>query len=258
MFSIYSDAPTVSVIGITQPVTVGFDEYFIQRDRVWGRDDPYTSESIAVFAGAICYDSFHNPAHRTDEEYLQQQIVGNSHQSVIEHVVINFALAHLPRSTQLELIRHRVGTGFSFRSQRFTDDWLEYVEPPLYREQSNIFREAFYSRCRLNYDNYQNVLATLDVASLGDDVGRTLRRKRVKEAARAELPNEIGSDGVLSLNARALRHILKMRSDEHAEAGIREFTYSLYKAALPLIPAILADVREEAVDFGAPRLVLGA
>ena len=252
-FSIYSEAPKVFVIGVTQPVEQGFENFIAERTLAYARDYPLTTESIAVFSGSVCYDSFHNPAHRTDAEYLQQQIVANKHESVIEHLVINFAVCHLPRSTQLELVRHRVGVAYSFRSQRFTDSWLEFIEPPLMHA-----RDTYKQICVNTFDQYEGLIRCISDEPLGDEVEGTLRRKRIKEAARAILGNNIGSDGVVSINARALRHIIKMRTDLHAEAGIREFAHALYTAALPYLPAVLADVTSEEVVFGPPQLRMGA
>lgn len=256
-FSVYSGPPSVYVIGVSTPVAAGFDAFFQERNVEWNRDVPYTTESISVFGGAVCYDSFHNPAKRTDNHYLQDQIVAHRHESVIEHIVLNFAVAHLPRSTQLELIRHRVGTAYSFRSQRFTDSWLEFVEPPLLRVQSDDVRTAYKELCHDTFTIYRDLAEALSADPLGEAVEGTLRRKRVKEAARAVLGNNVGSDGLVSINARELRHIIRMRTDLHAEAGIREFAYALYEAALPFIPSLLQDADVIDVEFGTPVVRFG-
>lgn len=253
-FSLYSGPPKVFPIGVTQPIEQGFLDFIAEREITYNRDVPFTTASVAAFSGASCYDSFHNPANRTDAEYLQQQIVTNKHESVIEHVVINFAVCHLPRSSQMELIRHRVGVAYSFRSQRFTDSWLEFIVPPLIREQNQEVFESYERLCRSTYAEYERLAEAISADPLGEHVEGTLRRKRVKEAARAILGNNVGSDGVVSMNARALRHIIKMRSDEHAEAGIREFAYALYDASFELLTPFLIDLDEEEISFGPPQI----
>jgi flavin-dependent thymidylate synthase len=167
--------------------------------------------------------------------------------SVAEHLTINFLCADVPRSTQLETVRHRAGMAYSWESTRFTNKHTRFVVPPRLRDdlESRLF---FEQSCRRAVQAYEELVSEADNPS--DD--GTLRRKRKLEAARSVLPNALGSDGMFTCNARSLRHFVELRTSEHADLSIREFAYAIYQAAKPWVPAILADATETEAREGTP------
>lgn len=247
-----AEPPRVFVVGHTAPDWDAFDAYLAYRGAAWNTPlpDRQWTTAIAEAAGRVCYQSWHNPKRSSHEEYLQTSIVEHKHGSVLEHVWLNFLVADLPRSVQLELVRHGEGTAFSFESQRFTDTNLRFVIPPLIRHDPLLVMH-FKDVCEGVASSYHAQLELIAAQELTDGLGGTMRRKRAKEAARALLPNACGSDGMVSINARALRHIIELRSSEHADASMREFAAALYTAARPRLEAILADAT--AVMTGTPE-----
>ena len=203
-------------------------------------------------AGRVCYGSWNNPAGRTTEEYIQEQIVKHRHESVLEHLTFNCLVQNLPRSTQLELVRHRVGVAYSFESTRFTDKRLRFVVPPAIRGDL-VATIRWKGAIREEVEAYHAILERVDVSN---EEG-TMKRKRAKEAARSLLPNAQASDGVVTLNARAARHIITLRSSDHADASIREFAVALYDALAPLAPAVFADLVKEEHHSGTPTVRMG-
>lgn len=261
---IVATPPRVFLVGRTMPVHAdggGFDAYLRYRGATWNSDPvDADAEAIAEAAGRVCYQSWTNLARRSREDYLQDAIIGHGHGSVLEHVWLNVLIADLPRSTQLELVRHGEGTAFSFESQRFTDRSLRFIAPPAIRGNQRelaMFSNDCLSMKTVYLDLVKNLTDQFErEGRYGEDA--TLRRKRVKEAARAMLPNCVGADGMVSVNARALRHIVQMRSDIHADASIREFAAALFTAAQPAIPAILADAHPGDIDMAVPAIVFEA
>jgi thymidylate synthase (FAD) len=252
---IFTDTPPfVEVIGVSRPNMAGFEALLDYRDEDWQRD-PFTDpESIAVFAGSTCYKSHDNKADRSDREYLRTSIIEHNHGSVLEHVIVNFGVASLPRSVQLETVRHRVGAAYSFMSQRFTDKFTEFIVPPLYRLPENeSVRDVFMSHSLYTYNTYLEMIAATDREST--DADGTLKRKRMKEAARSILGNSIGSDGVISYNARQIRHFVSKRTDPHADQSIREFAWEMFTAANAVIPDLLQDATIHRQSWGAPQVV---
>jgi thymidylate synthase ThyX len=59
---------------------------------------------------------------------------------------------------------------------------------------------------------------------------------------------------MITLNARAARHIIALRTDEHADLGIREFAYEIYKVLKDAAPAFFADAIESVVADGPPQV----
>lgn len=242
-------APTVRVVGVSQPDLVSMHEMVDELGVEWGRENEHLPTSIAVFAGASCYLSYDNKAKRSNAEYLRQSIVDHGHLSVIEHINVSFGVTNLPRSVQMELIRHRAGSAYSFISQRFVDTEAVFIVPPILRQEGMEGpRALFEDACESNYKFYRGLMDEIGLDYSDDEVKGTLKRKRQKEAARALLPNAIASSGVITYNARQLRHVIQMRSDQHADASIREFAEELYKASVQVIPYIFQDAVEEVIE----------
>jgi thymidylate synthase (FAD) len=255
-FFITEVPPTFYVIGVSSPNIEGFVRWLGQRDHKWKRDFFEVPESISVSAGAVCYQSFDNKAGRSDADYLQQAIVEHKHESVLEHVSVNFGVVSLPRSVQLELVRHRVGAAYSFLSQRFTDKFQEFIVPPLMRTPENeASRQLMIAHALHTYNTYVTIAETIKAQG---GVTGTAARKQAKEAARSVLGNNVGSDGVISYNARALRHVVALRTDPHADQSIREAVYQMYLAAKSAIPLLLQDAEEIPQEFGSPQVVFHA
>jgi len=237
--SFVSSMPTVYVIGVSTPVTIGIESYLESVKEKWrtiAPDRPWDPEEIIEAAGRICYASWNNPADKTRQQYIQSSIIENAHGSVLEHVWLNLIMQDLPRSTQLELVRHGDGTAFSFESTRFTDKRLRFVIPPRMRDNEEL-TQMFKDHCLQSVEIYKHLR---DSGNFEHEEG-TLRRKRTKEMARAILPNCLGSDGVVSVNGRSLRWIIQSRSDSHADLSIREMAYSLYLATKEYLPSLFSD-----------------
>lgn len=248
--SFIDHAPHIRVVGVTQPNMDAMMEMVGELGKTWGRDDEGTPESVAVFAGASCYVSYENKAGRSDAEYLRQAIVEHGHLSVIEHINLSFGVTYLPRSVQMEVIRHRPGSAYSFISQRFVHTEGEFVVPPILRvEGMEDSRQVFENSCSTLYENYTALTnAIKDGYEHENEEERTLKRKRQKEAARSLLPNCVTSSGVITYNARQLRHVIEMRSDQHADASIREFAAALYEASKDVVPYIFQDATVRTVE----------
>ena len=243
--------PKVFVVGVTMPVGGGIQDYLDYRGVEWNTPrvsgDPQT---IIEAAGRVCYQSWSNPGGKSREEYIQGSIIEHEHGSVLEHLWFNLLIADLPRSSQLELVRHGDGTAFSFESTRFTDKFLRFVVPPKIRTEDDVVLYLWTDGVIEAEDHYRSLISGM---SVGSEEG-TLKRKRAKEAARSLLPNAQGSDGMFSVNARAARHIINLRTNEHADLSIREFAYALYQAIKPWAPAVFADAIESTDAQGVPTV----
>lgn len=249
MVKFIDEAPTVRIVGVTEPDIDAMVEMAEELGKTWNRGEVGTPESVAVFAGASCYVSYDNKAGRTDAEYIRNSIVEHGHLSVIEHVNVSFGVTNLPRSVQMEVIRHRAGSAYSFISQRFVNTEGDFIVPPILRQAGmESSRDAFENACINLYQEYEELMSEIKGEYSDEDVAGTLKRKRQKEAARALLPNAIASSGVITYNARQLRHVIEMRSDQHADASIREFAEALYIAAREVVPYVFQDAVEEEIE----------
>jgi thymidylate synthase (FAD) len=70
---------------------------------------------------------------------------------------------------------------------------------------------------------------------------KTDARKKVQQTARSLLPNETEAPMVFTGNVRALRHIIEMRADAHAESEIRNLAVRLFLCVVTADPILFGD-----------------
>lgn len=205
-------------------------------------EDPGTPiEQLSEYAGRICYMSQANPANRTTAQYLTH-ILESGHGSVLEHGMFSYLLEGVSRSLTHELIRHRVGTAISQLSQRFVDESdTAFVCPPEIAKDDRI-ASRWLSSCERALEDYRALCANLNEAQSTQDLPKTLRRKRIREAARGVLPNCVETKLVWSCNLRELRHILLLRGSIHADLEFQALAKTLLAVTHPLAPGALADL----------------
>lgn len=230
------DAPNVYVAGTMQPNMLGITSYLEQRGLVWNAEEPNPA-MLMELGGRICYESFHNPAGRTRDEYLRKSILEAKHGSVLEHVSISFIVEGLSRSILMELTRHRAGVAYSWRSTRFVDSYLEFLVP-YHVQQSPAATTAFKKAVEAAIEAYEIAVEEVDP---GHDIPKTLQRKRKRENARQILGGNLTADGLFTCNIRALRHIIQLRTDEHADYEFRRFGWNLFEAARYAVPEGFSD-----------------
>lgn len=195
----------------------------------WSTDAPeHGGEALLEAAGRACYQSWHNPAGRTNHEYLAN-IVAQGHGSVLEHANYSVYLRGVSRSLTHELVRHRAGCSYSQLSQRYVDSSeVAFVIPPALLAAEELL-PLWADACARALEAYQGLTEGLQ--------GRIEGIKKRREAARAVLPNCTETHIVMTANIRAWRHILAMRGSEHAEAEIRRLSAAILPVLSGAVPA---------------------
>lgn len=198
------------------------------------------AEALGEYAGRLCYLSQHNPAQKTTAEYTET-ILAHGHGSVLEHASVSILIEGVSRALTHELIRHRAGTAISQVSQRFVDESdADFVIPPFILDNDAALHEwtQAISSALVRYQTLvTQLLADPRLAALP----ATLARKRAREAARGVLPNSTETKLVWTANLRALRHVITLRGDIHADLEIHRFATVLLETVRPLAPAVFAD-----------------
>lgn len=87
------------------------------------------------------------------------------------------------------------------------------------------------------------------------DLTKTEARKYARQAARSVLPNATETKIFFTANARALRHILELRVNRHAEPEIRVLFHKVWKLLAAEAPALFDDYAEAALPDGTFELV---
>ncbi|MGB3683782.1 MAG: FAD-dependent thymidylate synthase [Rubrobacteraceae bacterium] len=205
------------------------------------------SSQLCKTAGQLCYASF-GPRRTTNENAAAyfERLTSAGHGSVLEHASFSFLLYGISRSVTHELVRHRAGAGFSQISQRYVSgSVLRFVERPEYQEDEDLHRlfEDRADRAAAEYETMADSLLERQeggAAMLSADY-KTDARKKVQQTARSLLPNETEAPMVFTGNVRALRHIIEMRADAHAESEIRALALRLFLCLHASDPILFGD-----------------
>jgi thymidylate synthase (FAD) len=205
------------------------------------------SSQLCKTAGQLCYASF-GPRRTKNENAAAyfERLTSAGHGSVLEHASFSFLLYGISRSVTHELVRHRAGAGFSQISQRYVSGAvLRFVERPEYGDDEELHR-LFVERTDRAAAEYETMADRLldrqegGSARLSADY-KTDARKKVQQTARSLLPNETEAPMVFTGNVRALRHIIEMRADAHAESEIRDLAVRIFLCLHAADPILFGD-----------------
>jgi len=202
-------------------------------------------ELLLEAAGRACYQSWHNPAERTNHEYMAN-IIAQGHTSVLEHADYSLYFRGVSRSLTHEMVRHRAGCSYSQLSQRYVDSSeVAFVVPPALMAEDRLL-EPWAESCASALRAYQCLTERLE--------GKMDHIKKRREAARSVLPNCVETHLVMTANVRAWRHILTLRGSEHAEAEIRRLMAVILPILNDAIP-LFWDFRTDTAADGMPVVV---
>ena len=229
---------------------LGFPAYV--EDPTWLPD----SSQLCKTAGQLCYASF-GPRRTTNENAAAyfERLTSAGHGSVLEHANFSFLLYGISRSVTHELVRHRAGVGISQISQRYVSGRvLRFVERPEYQDDPELhaFFEERADRAAAEYEAMADRLLERQKsgAALLDAEHKTDARKKVQQTARSVLPNETEAPMVFTGNVRALRHIIEMRADGHAESEIRNLAARLFLCLATADPILFGDYELQSLPDG--------
>jgi thymidylate synthase (FAD) len=235
----------VEVILLARPVFTDAHAAFLKahlppEDAHWREQGtPTPAERLVEFAGRVCYMSFgRHQSARSNAEYIAN-LIRKGHESVLEHAVWTVALAGVTRAFTHQLVRHRVGFSFSQMSQQYHDDRGTPVIRPVELEGHPDAAAAWNIAMGASRDAY----ATL-VTALGLDNPSAMpveMRRALRSAARSVLPNATESIVVVTANARAVRHFLRVRGTVLGDSEMRLIAAALLETLRPEGPALFAD-----------------
>lgn len=206
----------------------------------WDTNAPSDAEKLTEIAGKTCYMSFNTDLNKNltrvrenkNRDYIQEGLIRTGHGSVLEHSSVSFAICNVSRIFTHELVRHRAGCAYSQVSGRYvrTDELEAYMPEALNEEEKSNFAEAM-----LSIEIMYKTLEDQVFKRVGNDF---YTKKQVTSALRRILPNGQSNHIIFTANHRSLRHIIDMRTSEHAEEEIKvvfEKIRDMLKAKYPNI-----------------------
>jgi thymidylate synthase (FAD) len=221
---------------------------------VWRQDECATpAEQLVEFAGRVCYMSFGSKqSGKSNREYIHN-LIRNGHESVLEHAVWTIAMCGVSRAFTHQLVRHRVGFAFSQLSQQYHDESNgRFVKPPQLDKipaAARIWEQATAAA----QEAYKEMLIALEKEHSDDptSVKREVLRE-LRSAARSVLPNASEAALVMTVNARALRHFLRVRGAIVGDPEMRCVSAALLDLIRPEGPALFEDFLREILPDGLP------
>ena len=212
-----------------------------------GKDE---SAAVVEVSARMCYMSYGRG--RKDIADFVNNLLKSKDGSVFEHVNYGFVVTGVSRSLTHELVRHRAGFAYSQRSQRYVDETASaFVLPPALvdgigpstgsgqaQEAKRILAEALETASA----SYSALVAALDKALPADRfTSNTDRRKAIRQAARAVLPNATETKIFITANVRAWRHFIEMRGAPFADWEIRRLALAILEILQKEAPLLFGD-----------------
>ena len=190
-------------------------------------------------AAKRCYMSFEpglnpnvNKVRKNWHTYLTN-ILKHKHGSVMEHATWTWAIEGCTRVFTAEMNRHRAGTAISEGSLRYIRfDNVPYWEPASIQPDSTLLddeeshelslkqrlvatREEFRQAFEEAESRYMRLCGLWDI-----NEGNFDKKKKLTSLFRRTIPMGVSTGGVWTMNIRAARHIITMRTSPHAEEEI--------------------------------------
>ena len=206
------------------------------------------AETLTVYAGRSCYESWSRPNEKTreDKDYLQRTLFEQGHFSILEHASATFYLTGVSRALLAEITRHR-HLSFSVLSQRFvSEEDANIVIPPAIRDAKEInethYDEELGGEVIGATDNLK-VMANLAIATYAGLVEELqevegLSRKQAREAARAVLPNMVETRIVVTGNLRAWHEVIARRTAPDADAEFQQVAGMIREQLQQIAPEV--------------------
>lgn len=213
----------------------------------------YTPEPEKLIAGAakLCYSpsGIHELMSNLEEGNVEKFIAMLAimgHESPFEHINFTFGIEGVSRSLTHQLVRHRIGSSYSQKSQRYVNEGsFEYIIPPdiaLIPEAKALYIKTM-ENDQLAYDQLTNILFEKhykDCLDKGknEKAAKSAAEKQAIEDARYVLPNSCETKIVVTMNARALFNFYKKRCCNRAQWEIRNLAIEMLKLVIEVAPNV--------------------
>lgn len=218
----------------------------------WASDGASEAEQLCEVAGKLCYLSFSTDLNknltkvgtRSNFDYLQKGIIATKHGSVLEHPSVTLALMDVSRVVTHEVIRHRAGAAYSQVSGRYvrTDKIDMYLPSDIAANEEA--RKVFVKAVGQMEDNLEELAQIFGINEMRSPEQFGLK-KILTSAFRRLIGNGQANHIIASYNHRSLRHLIELRTDEHAEEEIRVTFEKVFDLVSSQYPAIYADAAVE-------------
>lgn len=218
------------------------------------KDRESGSALLSEIMGRLCYRSFSVGDHNKNltkiregnAEYLGN-IIKSKHGSVLEHGSTSWILRDVSRVFTHELVRHRAGVAVSQESLRY----VRMDEFGLWIPNDDALTEEIVAACHNHVRNSELFCSWLSEKLGLDKPGTDFEyKKKWTSFIRRFAPQGMATTIGITINFRALRHVLEMRTSKGAEVEIRLVFDEIAQIAKTRWPAFMQDFdRNEAGEW---------
>lgn len=246
--------PKVFQVGTTVIYWQGLREYLYQSNNMGflneidraQEEGLSEGEILTSFYAKLCYASLTLGKNEniTQVRGIKANLEGchnQGHNSVWQHVSLNFVATNVSRVFTHELVRHRAGSAFSQTSGRYVrGDTVDIVFDPILEP----VREDIESLQMVVESIYLKMVKKMGLDTMKDQT----KKKQITSALRRILPNGQSNEIGFSLNLGSLRHIVQVRTSRHAEWEIRHVFNTIYHMLKDKYPLLFFGAVEEVVE----------
>lgn len=186
--------------------------------------------------------------NKSDEDNLRilKYLIKNRHEVPLEHIIFTFDL-ELPMAIAVHFLKHRIAS-HSQQSRRYdNDNWDFYIPDLRMQDVKNKQKSSKYLR-----DTNLELADTLEekiVSHYHNSLqlyAELIENGIAKEHARFVIPTSHMSRMRLTINARSMLNLIKLRTSEHAQYETRllaEQMATVFKFYLPNVYEVYFDVK---------------
>jgi thymidylate synthase (FAD) len=247
---------SVRLIGRSHFIESAFLSFLRNEAATWKRTQRATeAEEIIEAAGRICYMSFgKQQSPRSNREYVAN-LIQQGHESVLEHVSWTFLVTGISRALSHQLVRHRVGFAFSQLSQQYHEEGHAKFVLPSMVCSSSASRKVWKAAVMSSKRAYREILKSLERQKNTLGLNKREWRRAVRTTARGILPNATETKLVMTANARALRHFLRVRGAITGDEEMRLLSAEILMKLRREAPSLFYDFDIKKLPDGSPIVV---
>ena len=200
-------------------------------------------EKLVAAAAKLCYSQKVNIESLMDSltpdnvEKFVGKLESYGHGSPFEHASFTFAIEGVSRAFLAQITRHRVGTSFSVRSQRYcSEENFETIMPPAVK--ANDEARIAYRSVEADIKNAYHKMREAGIAN---------------EDARSILPNSCETRMIVTMNVRQLWHYFNERCCTRAQTEHRQVANEMLRLCKKAAPILFRHAGPKCVQGYCPE-----
>lgn len=189
-------------------------------------EDRMGGDASVVRAARVSYGS--SAKTPDDDRRLIHYLLENEHGTPFEHNSFTFHVK-APIFVARQWFRHRIGQSYNEVSMRYKEPKDEFYFPEKWRAQSTANKQGSQGNIE---DAKQQWFTEHAAHACGQAMGlynSMVAAGVAREMARMVLPVNIYTEWYWTVNARSLMAFIKLRSEQHAQWEVRQYSNSLFE-----------------------------